>query len=339
MRLCVVVAPNGLGHFRRVVRLLHAALERLQEPAQVTLVAEAWQREATAAWPLAAELWRRDVRLVPGVMAPGVGWSASAPAFDDGRLLAWEQRLAQVPAFGEATHVWSDNLAGVLALRDDAFLSGSFLWSDVLEVHRTPAVAAFVAHERELLTRHRPPMLAVEALAMPGVTSRARATLVPWMCEWAGTASNGAKVGVLGGRTGASDDSLAVAAATLSRRWTVATDDDLTHDAAGYGGLAAAILRPGAGSITDCVASGVPMLLLDEPENPELRHNAAAVQALGLGRILPRGDEAKAAEWMAEMTDSVVRTAYAEAFAAQRRDGVSAGAEWIVQHLNSKRAR
>jgi len=337
MHLCVVIAPNGLGHFRRALRLLHAVLERSQQQPRVTVVAEAWQRDATLDWSVARELWRRGVALVDGVMAPGVTWSASASTYDDGRLLAWEVRLARLPAFREATHVWSDNLAGVLAHRPEAFLTGSFLWSDVLQVHSTPAVSAFVERERALIGRCSPPIVAVDALAMPSV--RARALLVPWMCEWQGPPAHGEAVAVLGGRTGTSHDRLAAAARAIEGRWRVVTDDSLMHDAGGYRGLAAAIVRPGAGSITDCVASSVPMLLLDEPGNPELKHNAAAVAQRGLGRVLPRGEEARAAEWIAEMTDTAARRAYAEAFAAQRRDGLVVAAEWILQHLKLERAR
>lgn len=333
MRLCVVVAANGLGHFRRAVRLLHGLLDRARSSVQVTLVAEAWQRQAVAGWTLAESLWRRGVALASGVMAPGVGWSRDAATFDDGRLMSWEQRLAALPAFREASHVWSDNLAGVLGSRKDALLSGSFLWSDVLEALQTPAVARFVEHERSLLAACRPPMLGVEPLAMAGVRSRTNAVLVPWMCEWQRVDAPRTAVGVLGGRTGAASDRLAVAARSLEGRWQVVGDDGLSHDATGYAGLAAAIVRPGAGSITDCVASAVPMLLLDDPDNPELRHNARAVERLGLGRVLPAGDESRAADWIAEMTDSAAGATYAEAFAAQRKDGVAVAVDWLLQHL------
>lgn len=85
-----------------------------------------------AAWQRLCDLLAAGARVRSGVMAPGVGWSADASVYEDGRLRGWLRRLARVEEIAAADLVLSDNLPGVLELRADAVLSGSFLWSDVL---------------------------------------------------------------------------------------------------------------------------------------------------------------------------------------------------------------
>ncbi|MCK6548441.1 hypothetical protein L6R52_21515, partial [Myxococcota bacterium] len=204
-----VICANGLGHFRRTIGLL----DRLSasEPAlALTIAAEPWQWEQTRSWAAAARVHAR-ARHVAGITAPGVTWRRSAADYDDGRLFAWEARLAALDGLDAARLVLSDNLVGTLAVRRDAVLLGSFLWSDVL-AHAYPdhpAVSAFVAHDRALLDDVCPPMICVEPIAMRGVVARTRAVGVPWMCEHVATPRRARaprpRVVLAGGATGAAD--------------------------------------------------------------------------------------------------------------------------------------
>ena len=44
--------------------------------------------------------------------------------------------------------------------------------------------------------------------------------------------------------------------------------------------------RPGIGTVTECIEEGVPLLAIVEDNSPEMAHNAARVEALGLGAVL-----------------------------------------------------
>jgi hypothetical protein len=265
------------------------------------ILCEASQVDAMAGWHRSSALWSQGAERISGVLLPGVKWSRDPSTFTDGRLRHWEERLRTLAGtpLAEADHVISDNLAGVLAIRPDAVLMGSFLWSDILlAAHPVePEVMAFAQRERDLLDEHRPVMLCVADLVMPGVCARTQAVLLPWMCEPCWEAPRGSRsdegpralpgrprVAVLGGATGAARDALekAVLALRAASDWDLVVDPDVNGGALASCQLA--ICRPGAGTVTDCVAYGLPMVLVYEPGNPEMRHIAGRLAELGVAR-------------------------------------------------------
>jgi hypothetical protein len=357
--LVAVLVPNGLGHARRTVGVIARYLERGGEAA-VTIVGESWQESASLRWPAGRLLADHGAVWVPGIVAPGVHWSTDPGVYDDGRLLAWEERLDDVPSLATAEIVLTDNLVGVLTRRPDALLLGSFLWSDVLgavDPTPTPAVRAFVAHEQELLARHRPEMLCVEGLATPGVLDRTQAVPVGWMCQGRAAfghhdptaAPAGHEVAVLGGWTGAADDLLVDVAVALGDDGHVVTAAESIATRAGVTAFdptsdrwehtAAVVCRPGAGTITDCIDWRVPVVCVDEGSNSELRHNGGRVEALGLGVDAGCGAD----------TDAVVRCVrqvleperHAEIrgrMAAADVHGLDQAADWLAVHCGARLA-
>ena len=295
--LAVLVAPNGLGHFRRVVAVLAELVTSFTPVPELHLFAETWARDRMAGWAALDALEAAAPTWVPGVMAPGVTWSTRVEDYRDGRLLAWIERLREHDVITTAELVVSDNLGGTLAVRPDAVLMGSFLWSDVLaDAHAGDrAVDEFVALERTLLATHRPPMVCVGDMALPGVLARTDAVEVGWMVDAAEPADPSAtRVAVLGGRTGAADVLLVDAARALVERGVDVTVDPALADAvpsvvafpfgdAAWADLGAVVCRPGMGTLTECVARRLPLVTLCEAGNSELAHNGAAIARLGLG--------------------------------------------------------
>lgn len=338
-----VVAPNGLGHLRRVVGVLSRFTERVSG-ATVAIACEARAAEQLRDWPRAAELLAQ-AELHTGITAPGASWSRDPSLYDDGRLLAWEERLGACPALAQAGVVVSDNLAGVLRFRHDAVLMGSFLVSDVLaEAHpMSAAVDRFVRHERDLLARHRPPMLCVGDVVMPGVAQRTAAVRLPWMCESSAVETGDGRrlVGVLGGRTGAADEVLREAAVALAAAGLeLAVPDGVGLEEAGrrtfgfgpadFAALAVAVCRPGLGTVNDCISQGVPMVLVHEG-NPELAHNAARLADLGVGEDLgeaPSPGEVVAAA--CRLMEPARHEAARSAMAGLPKDGLDRAASWLV---------
>jgi hypothetical protein len=283
MRVTWLVSPNGLGHARRAT-LVAAALLRARPDLSITMCGEAWQRDrlgSTLPW-------------VTGLLADAPRWPAR-PGQD---LLAWRARVASAGVLEGAELVISDNLAGVLALRADAVLVGSFLWSDVLAplAPQDAGIARFVADERALVARHRPTMICVEALAMPGVMDQTHAVPVPFMSD-TGETWPAAEAGVelLGGASGAADDRLS----TLARATRAAGVTDVRVTPTLGTGLVA-VCRPGVGTISDCLAAGRPMLLLGGDDSLEMQHNAERLVALGVARPLP-DDPDQAARVVADL--------------------------------------
>ena len=81
--------------------------------------------------------------------------------------------------------VISDNLPGVLELRKDAILMGSFLWSELLmkRANLYPRILKFVEHEIGLLEKFKPAMICQKEMAMPLVKSLTNTNYTNWMVE------------------------------------------------------------------------------------------------------------------------------------------------------------
>ena len=276
------------------------------------MVCEAWQLERMRAeWATTTLVDSGRVRFHDGIVGREVGWSADASVFDGDGLLTWHHRLGHLAALQSADLVLSDNLTGVLHHRPDAVVLGSFLWSDVLGAAHPghPTVARFVEEEHEVLHRCNPKMLCVKGFAMPGVLTRTDAVQLPLMCaqDAEGTArcprarrpsALVPRVGVLFGATNngmmsavelatalLSDLGVEVAVPVDLMRYLPGDDRcvNFSFSAREYHQIDVVVCRPGMGTITDCVAYAVPMVLTHEVGNVELEHNGRCAQGIGLG--------------------------------------------------------
>jgi hypothetical protein len=346
-----LVAPNGLGHFRRSIGILSRLLER--DPGiQIHVACAEWQVGATRDWPRSLGFFEdRRVSRTGGIMDPGVTWAADPGAYSASLLNGWLERCESLPQLARASVVISDNLGTVLALRPDAVLLGSFLWGDVLKTAHpsVPAVQEFAAREADLMARHQPPMLCVEDVVMPAVLRQAKAVPLGWMCEHdpldRRPGGGLPKVGILGGATGSADSLLRRITGWLAetgryrlavaggRERGPAMGTDFRHTPEEYADLDVAVCRPGVGTVTDCIAQGVPMVTLHEgPVNPELAHNGARLAELGLALDLgpePEGAAVVAAVQAAAESARRFRTT----ILARRRDGLRGAVDFLSARL------
>lgn len=356
--LLAVICPNGLGHFRRALEVLHH-LSQLQPDLRLVVVCGQWQRKRMHDWRVLGDLEKGGrVEWVHDILEPGVRWSLNPADYSDGSLQNWVSRLEKVEGMMDADLVLSDNLSGVLELRSDAVLMGSFLWSDVLE-EAYPAAAGvpeFIAAERALLERHRPQMLCVGAMAMPGVLERTRAVPLPWMRSGIGRPNlsrpiirrSNPKVAVLMGATGAADSMAIEAASALLDRGARVSLPRGIHEALshrpgvslfGFGvkdflDCDLALCRPGLGSIHDCIFHGLPMVLAQETGNFEMNHNGNRIEVLGLGINL--GHRLAAGE-IAERLLAFAGTPEPELIRGRMEktplDGIELAAQWLQERI------
>lgn len=358
-RVAAVICANGLGHFRRVLEVSHA-LVRLVPGVRLDLVCGRWQLDRMRDWGTAGAL-AADPRVgwVHDAMEPGVRWSPDPAVYGDGRLKAWVRRLEDARVLEGADLVLSDNLAGVLELRPDAVLMGSFLWSDVLDgaFPDSPEAREFAAWERGLLDRNRPPMLCVRDIAMPSLASRTRPVPLPWMRSGEGRpparrtpTGTRIRVAFLVGATGAADPLAAgIAEALLERGAEVALPAAIHGPFRDRPGASlfrfvpsdflacdVALGRPGLGAVHDCLFYGLPMALVQEADNPELAHNGARIEALGLGIHLGLGlSPGRIAERLLEFAVPGTLEPIRDRMAATPLDGIERAAEWLRDRLLS----
>lgn len=350
MRVALAVCPNGLGHFRRACRVLARLSERVRG-CDIDILCERWQwlraRDSLATIPELAQ-----ARFHHDLMAPGVTWEREPSAYNDGRLTLWEDRVRKSGVLARADLVLSDNLVGVLSVRSDAVLLGSFLWSEVLSAAHpdSASVRAFAQHERGLLTRIEPPMLGTGDLAMPEAASRPRWVSLPWMRAPAPPSEPDPKqVAVLGGATGVDDELLANCVRNLcSRGLEPWVPKELSravpvgvkvfdHSSAAYSSVAAVVARPGAGTLTDCVAHRIPIVCHYDPANPEMAHNAKRIQSLGLGQDLAASEPRE----VAQAVESVLAQGDAQKrhFDAVTLNGDQAAADWLLNFSRRRQAQ
>ncbi len=348
LSISAVVSPNGVGHLYRVVEVLRCLRARVAT--RVTLLLS--QRNQVRS--LGGEAWLDEVLGPVSLEEAGppasLRWSPHASFYAEQDLTGWSAALRDNPSVTSADLVISDNLAGTLEARPDAILMGSFLWSDVLDaVHAgVPAVAAFVRHERALLERHRPPMLCISDVVMPGVLARTDAVRLPWMCgaRRDRVRAPGRVVGFMGGMSGTGREPLLAAADVLveagfevkigsALRGGTGARHGLTREA--LADVDVIVCRPGVGTITDCITNRVPIVLVREAGNAELEHNAARLVALGIA-IDPGVDAQPAAITRAvrSLLDGGGAEAQRRRMDALATDGLARAADWILAEVERR---
>jgi hypothetical protein len=279
------------------------------------------------------------VDAVVGVTEQSPRWRHDPEAYAASDLDGWEDEWRREPRLVEADFVVSDNLVGVLASRPDAVLSGSFLWSDVLEVHGSTSdpCRRYVARERALLDQIHPWMLASADLATNGVRTRTRMVPLPWMVD-AAVPSVSAKrdiVLVHGGGTRTLDTTVRRIARTL-RAGDLEVATDLEDDERCFGftddewrRVGLVICRPGVGTATECVRWQIPMMVIRDPQNTEAEHIYQRLILLGFARECPADIDVREMQVMMRAQES----ATFRALRSVRRGGIARTAVWIHELL------
>ena len=218
----------------------------------------------------------------------------TASAWRDGTAVGWTKKL---PPLGEYTRVVSDNLVEILECREDAILSGSFLW------HQLDGMIdkRIVVRDAALLAAIRPTLIASELFALDGLEDLTKARFVG-LCRTR-PMSKRAKTSVLiaCGRGGDLEEETRRFVEDLCRHGKIPFETvwvepsclpkvvppvfkPATFTPEMYDGLIAAVIRPGLGTVTDAILSGARIFAYVEDGNNEMVSNAHRLEASGLGR-------------------------------------------------------
>jgi hypothetical protein len=212
----------------------------------------------------------------------------------------WYQRL---PSLEPYDLVVSDNLPEVLAIRPDAILSGHFFWHDAL-----PDLPNIYREKVDAWLRdYSPWVIATDLFASPLVKAQPRYYPVGVFLHQKPQTSalQGKTLLVSGGSTPAlgqrlTEVLLAMTQAKPEGIEYVYVDSRLLHSCGVeenrppwiqvatysevmYNQVAAAICRPGIGTITDLLAHGGRPFCVYEPNNLEVMRNAKTLQTYGVG--------------------------------------------------------
>lgn len=284
MRFCFIACDHGLGHIRRVVSVCREL--ELLTGAPATILARQEH----------AEKFRRQVdhfetRTTRSALTSGVPHACR-----------WHERLPPLDGYDV---IVSDNLPEVLELRGDAILMGSFLWHQVLE----DIDAGYYRTAERLLRKHKPVMIGSGLFATSQLRSTTQfvdvgffeqapiapgaATDLLVSCGYTDECleQTTAAVHALATRATPPYRKVHVEPRTLPREhpeWMLPADFSPRM----YSGLAAAVVRPGAGAVTDALQAGARIFCFYENGNDELKYNAQQLERHGYGVDCGRAETA-----------------------------------------------
>ena len=353
MLIAFLVCPSGLGHFSRVMSLVDY-LNSVEIGLEIHIWCEDWQRKSY----LKNNYNPKNIIFHYGCMQPGVEWSLDPEIYDDGRITSWETRIANESILLSADIVISDNLVGALNIRQDTVLMGSFLWSDIFEkaYPSNNTVQEFIYRERFLLEKYNPDMLCLADLAMPGVLNRTNALPLPWMCTESNIneipKSKKPRISVQIGLTEAMKNWAAFIIPLLTSisdyemylpeylmKYVPAENSDnvQTFNFTQYDDYASrnvVICRPGVGTLTACIGSDTPMILVYEEENAEMGHNAECIQKLGLGFDMGfEWDETEIIKTVKILLNPHIYRRTKSRIQSAKKDGLKIASDWILDKV------
>jgi len=280
-RVAVLVCNQGLGHLRRVIGLLD-------------------QLDRTSPGLLDADIYVDQGKFA--LLRIGKDRQARWRFHDlKADVLHYEEELlALYPgALEECDCVWSDNLLFPMKYREEVFFTGSFLWCELF-----PRVEV-MRREADLFDKVQPVVFGNRYFATPKVQSSSQYTGVG-LYDFTGDGSPylaGFRILLSCGGTGPAR-TMIKKGLTFLRQWIrelpdqaevfVEPDffDDLddrvrvrraTFSPEMFDVISAAVIRPGMGTVSDCLTRGTRIFAFWEDGHFEMKHNAQVLEQLGLG--------------------------------------------------------
>lgn len=350
--LAILVSANGYGHIRRQILIASELLKQNSNlHVQFAITDAQFQR-----FKLEVENLGSRASAVVGVTEDSVRWRHDPSNYTETNLNGWESELMSRPSLIEADFILSDNLVGVLEIRPDAVLSGSFLWHEVIDAYAqvNDACRQFVEREIYLLKKCVPKMICNADLATPAVLSLTDAVRVPWMIEETvpqasqdnlSKPSERTAILVHGGGTRTLDDRVRMIAQILrNNNYTVFTDleDDLMcfdYQDSSWQQLGVVICRPGVGTATECVKWGIPIVLIHDSANVEAEFVATQLKKLKLAYDCAyESENLEILNLVAELLSVDKNNSFLKPFASLKKTGINDAANFLVDHwsLNGK---
>lgn len=349
-----IVCSNGYGHFRRVLKIA-AHLKRAVKSLQLEIYCTNKQTGAHQHWPLYHSLLHsRRVRF--SLIGDNVNWSNDPDSYTPKRLGGWLEHIPLKP-LAEADFVISDNLSSILRIRPDAVLMGSFLWPDILHSRwqNNETLRDYYREETTLLNKLRPPMICLGDMAMPYIEGYTRPVKTGWVVESFNDnmpiRRKIKNILIAGGGTGFADDNLLAAARLILKdaNYRLHASDKLIprldtggagiekfdFDGGAFRKIDLMICRPGIGSLTEAVKHHIPVLALNENNNPELDHNARRIETLGIGKNL-NGNIPDTLDIIRQLAETGAYRSMQNKLAEAPKNGIEETVRFIISHFNLK---
>lgn len=201
----------------------------------------------------------------------------------------------------------------------------------------------------------QPPMICLGAMAMPYIEKYTRPVKTGWVVESVNdnmpVRRKIKNILIAGGGTGFADDNLIAAARLISKdtNYHLHVSDKLIprldtgdarvekfdFDGDAFKKIDLMICRPGIGSLTEAVKYHIPVLALNENNNPELDHNAHRIETLGIGKNL-NGNIPDTLEIVKRLVEDGSYSSMQNKLSEEPKTGIADTVRFIISHFNLK---
>jgi hypothetical protein len=280
-KIALIACANGLGHIRRMLSL---SLSLRYYGARVVMFA-----------PKSVVMYMSEVY---SICPPDIVDFESRSRIGDWFIPMQKCWSDDLPALDSFDEIVCDNLIEVLDVNEDAWLSGSFFWH--LSLPGFPTDKSLRANN--ILERVRPRMISSSLFAAPYLEEKTRLTRVGLYKIGEILPNLGQDILLAcgrGGRVGVevqkflNSDSFQ----RFGGNFNVWIEPEYYQSSmpswvkpasftpAMYAHIAAAVIRPGVGTVTDALVNGARLFLFYESENFEMEFNAACLKKFDVGEI------------------------------------------------------
>jgi len=314
-----LVCPSGLGHLSRTVEVVNF-IESIKSDIDITIHLATWQAAYARKW-----IKNLQTSFVP-VNAPFVPTS-------QGRRSWTEIALANT----EFDFLVSDNLIEVVEFNETLALVGSFLWGT--ENISFEDETSWIRTNKMSI-----PIFGVDFLSMPAVRSLSGFQPVGLVGKCQHLVNHGKEILFSFGRSNAAKELCDRVRDTICPRGKliegfVFDDIENTEPVGDYSEdffarFSSAVIRPGVGTLSDCLRYGVPMVILHENGNDEIEWNTKILVENGLAVVAETADEALIAAHAWD--EETWRSKFHERRQALRWEGEKDIAQGIIRCLEKK---
>ncbi|MCB0562257.1 MAG: hypothetical protein KDD09_25060 [Phaeodactylibacter sp.] len=347
-----IVCSNGYGHFRRTLKIA-AHLKKAVKSLRLEIFCTPKQTAAHQHWPLYMSLMNSR-RVKFSAIGNNVNWSNDPGKYTAENLGGW---LAHIPSktIADADFVISDNLSSILHIRPNAVLMGSFLWPDILHTRwrNNETLRNYHREETALLHAVKPPMICLGPMVMPYIEKHTRPISTGWVIESLNDniapRTEITNILIAGGGTGFADENLVTAARLILKnpKYHLHVSEKLAphlkagrervntfdFDAGSFPKIDLMVCRPGIGSLTEAVKYHIPVLALNENNNPELDHNAHRIESLGIGKNL-NGYISDTLEIIQQLVDDGTYRSMQNKLTEAPKNGIEETVRFIISHFS-----
>ena len=344
-KIAVIACSNGLGHIRRLILILSFLIKN-EIKHEIHFFCSEKKLNLIKNWDEASIL------INSGVNIHDFEYPMDQNDSDE-RLVDKNWFDIELPNLDDYDLVWTDNISQVLEVRDDAIMSGSFFWHEVLENYKDKKIFEdFALNQRSLIEKTNPYMIANEYFATSEV--KALKNFIPvglykftseiftkdsnnilLSCGLGGEEESWAKESILSilENNIKPPGKLFVEPKILPEAypdWILPADFSMEM----YNSCLAVCIRPGLGTVSDALISQNKIFCYTKPNSFEMNNNINVLEDIGLGEgcLDPLDAYMSAINYLS--SDAQIRKQLLNCIHL-RTDGVFATARFIMNRITN----